>query len=64
MADNYCCNLKTMSCLLCWLFAIQAARILAVTRYGDSVDSNNFLKDAILRQFVYSRLCLFPFSNI
>jgi len=35
------------------LFAIQAARILTdiYTCYGDSVDSINFLKDAILRQF-------------
>jgi len=38
---------------ICNLFALQAARILAdiYTRYGDSVDSINSLKDATLRQF-------------
>jgi len=38
---------------ICNLFAIQAAQILAdkYTRYGDSVDSINSLKDAIVRQF-------------
>jgi len=42
-AENYICN----------LFALQAARIIAdiCTRYGDSVDIINSLKDAILRQF-------------
>ena len=38
---------------ICNLFASQAARLLAnlYTRYGDSVDSVNSLKDAVIRQF-------------
>jgi len=36
---------------ICNLFAIQAAQILTDTRYGDSDNSINSLKDAILIQF-------------
>jgi len=45
------------------MFAIQVARILAriYTRYGDSVDSINSLKDATFRQFTGIRVLILVF---
>jgi len=50
---NFMLRFMATENFICNLFALQAAQILAdiYTRYGDSIDSINSLKDGILRQF-------------